>query len=410
MAVRICSAVVLTVAAVTAPAADWPGWRGPERTGVSAESGLLQSWPDGGPPLAWKVTGLGRGWSTPSVAAGRIYLMGATDGREFAIALDENDGKEVWRVEVGKEAPASGYPGPRCTPTVDGDRVFVLGSDGDLLCLSLAGQVVWRKNMDKDFDGRRGIWAYSESPLVDGDRLIVTPGGKKNSIVALDKSSGKLLWAATVPEGGEAAYASTIVTDAGGTRQYVQFLRNGLAGVAAADGKFLWMFGKNMTRTNCSTPIGRGDWIFESHAGPGGGGTGLLRIMPANGGVKAEEVYFNKNLANHHGGVVLVGDSLFGTTQQNLVCVDFQSGSVKWSDRAVGKGSVSAADGRLYVRSEKTGDVALVEATPAGYKEVGRLPQPDRGGRQAWCHPVIANGRLYLRDDDLLLCYDVKAK
>jgi outer membrane protein assembly factor BamB len=390
---------------------DWPGWRGPDRTGVSTETGLLPSWPEGGPPLAWKVTGLGRGWSTPSVAAGRIYLMGATDGQEFAIALNADGGKEVWRTRVGKEAEGrNNYPGPRCTPTVDGERIYVLGSDGDLFCLDLAGQVVWRKNMDKDFEGRRGIWAYSESPLVDGERLIVSPGGAKNSLVALAKATGNLIWSATVPEGGEAAYSSAIAADAGPTRQYVQFLRNGVAGVASADGKFLWMFGKGATRTNCSTPIARANFIFESDAGPGGGGCGLLKMVANGDGIKAEEVYFNKNLANHHGGVVLVGDSLYGTTQTSLVCMDFLSGSVKWSDRSVGKGSVTAADGRLYVRAEKSGDVALVEATPAGYKEVGRFVQPDRGARQCWCHPVIANGRLYLRDDDLLLCYEVKAK
>lgn len=390
---------------------DWPGWRGPDRTGVSSETGLLPSWPEGGPPLSWKVKGLGRGWSTPSVTAGRIYLLGAFDGQEYAIALNANGGKEVWRAKIGKEAEGrNNYPGPRCTPTVDGTRIYVLGSDGDLLCLDLAGKEVWRKNMDKDLDGRRGIWAYAESPLVDGDRLIVSPGGATNSLVALDKTSGKLIWAATVPDGGEAAYSSAIATKAGGARQYVQFLRNGIAGVAAADGKFLWQFGKGATRTNCSTPIARGDYIFESDAGPGGGGSGLLKMVATGDGINSEEVYFNKNLANHHGGVVLVGDSLYGTTQTNLVCLDFMSGSVKWSDRSVGKGSVTAADGRLYVRAEKSGEIALVEATPTSYKEVGRFVQPDRGERQAWCHPVIANGRLYLRDDDLLLCYDVKAK
>ena len=217
-----------------------------------------------------------------------------------------------------------------------------------------------------------------------------------------------MIWTATVPDGGGAAYASPVIAEAGGQKEYVQFLRNGVAGVSAKDGKFLWLFGREPTSTNCCTPIVHDGCVFESHAGPGGTGCALLRLIPESPGYQVE--YFKKkSLDNHHGGVVLVGDYVYGTTSQVLACVDLKMGDQKWSERSVGKGSIAAADGRLYVRGEK-GPVALVEATPAGYKERGRFDQPDRSKLLAWPHPVIANGKLYLRDDDILLCYDVKAK
>jgi outer membrane protein assembly factor BamB len=389
---------------------DWPGWRGPDRTGVSTETGLLPKWPEGGPKLLWKATGLGGGFSTPSVAAGRIYLMGSKDREEYAIALDEGD-KQLWSTKigpVGKDGPPS-YPGPRSTPTVDGDRVYVLGSAGDLACLDLDGKVLWHKNLIRDLGGTVGRWAYAESPLIDGDVLVCTPGGPTDSLAALKKQTGEVLWKARVPNGGEAAYASAIVADAGGVKQYIQFLRNGVAGVAARDGKFLWQYRKIATPTNCSTPIFHDGYVFESGAGPGGGGCSLLQLAGDNSDGSAKQVYYNTHLANHHGGVVLVDGSVYGTTQTGLVCLDFKTGEVKWQDRSVGKGSVTAADGHLYVRGEN-GAVALVEATPSGYKETGRFNQPDRSRQPAWPYPVVAGGRLYLRDGDVLLCYDVKAK
>jgi outer membrane protein assembly factor BamB len=336
--------------------------------------------------------------------------MGSRDNTEYAMALDARDGSHLWEAEVGavaKEGPPS-YPGPRSTPTVDGDRVYVLGSDGDLVCLTKEGQPVWHKNLEKDLGGKRGRWAYSESVLVDGDVVVCTPGGPEVSLAALNKKTGETVWKCKVPEGGEAAYASAIAVDAAGVRQYVQLLAKGLAGVAAKDGKFLWHYAKLTTGTNCPTPIFHDGCVFESDAGPGGGGCALLRLVADGPKVAAQEVYNNHNLMNHHGGIVRVGESVYGTTQTDLVCVDFKTGEVKWKNRCVGKGSIAAADGRLYVRSEQSGRVALVEATPEGYKEKGRLEQPDRSKFNAWPHPVIANGRLYLRDDDKLFCYDVK--
>jgi outer membrane protein assembly factor BamB len=405
-------------------AADWPGWRGQDRNGVSSETGLLKEWSRDGPKQVWKATKLGGGYSTPAVANGRLYLLGTRDRREQVFALDAKDGKEIWATEVGaiaRDGPPS-YPGPRSTPTVDGDRLYALGSDGDLLCLSTAGKVNWRKNLTRDFDGARGRWAYAESPLIDGDVLVCTPGGTDATLVALNKKTGAVLWKASVPLGAapkgrgskpnDAAYASAIVAEVGGIKQYVQFLGGCVVGVSARDGKLLWRYNGISGITNCATPIFHDGCVFVSATGRGPSptnGSALVKLTAGKDGVTAKEVYHISDLANHHGGVVRVGGSLYGTNNTSLLCIDFKTGETKWQDRSVGKGSVTAADGHLYVRGER-GAVALVEATPAGHKEKGRFDQPDRSNRPAWPHPVISGGRLYLRDQDVLLCYNVKAE
>jgi outer membrane protein assembly factor BamB len=409
-------AVYFLVFPLSARADDWPQWRGPDRTGVSKETGLLKEWPKEGPKLLWKVSHVGGGYSTPSVTGGRIYLIGSRGpeptAEEFAIALDARDGKEIWSARLGAIGPnkVSPYPGPRSTPTVDGDLVYALGSDGDLVCLETAtGKERWRKNYRSDFEGKCGNWAYAESPLIDGEVLVCTPGGARATLAALNKKTGEVLWMSAVPGADPAAYASIIIAQTAGVKQYVQLLDKGVVGVAARDGKFLWRYDKFATGTNSPTPIFHDGYIFSSASGPRPGGAALLRLSADGQGVTATEVYLNKDLANHHGGVVLVGDAAFGTNNAGLVCVDVKTGETRWKNPSVGKGSVSVADGRLYVRSEN-GGVALVEATPTGYQEKGRFQQPDRSQKKAWPHPVIANGRLYLRDDEVLLCYDVKVQ
>jgi outer membrane protein assembly factor BamB len=406
---------------------DWPGWMGADRTGVSQEKDLLKEWPKGGPKLLWKATDIGNGYSTPSVSAGKIYLMSNRGlDNEFAIALSVKDGKPIWTTPVGKVGEPNQvppYPGSRSTPTVDGDAVYVLGSDGDLACLDADnGQVRWKKNLRKEFNGKPGVWAYSESPLIDGETLVCTPGGDKASLVALNKKNGELMWQSAVDlgqvtgrgrptPGNTAAYASPIVVTVGGVKQYIQFMHGGTVGVSSKDGKLLWKYQGVVGITNCTTALFHEDSVFVSAAGfdRAKSGCALLKLAAEGDGISAKEVYHNLDLANHHGGVVRIGDYVYGTNNTELVCVDFKSGQTKWKDRSVGKGSITAADDRLYVRGEK-GPVALVEAKPDGYKEVGRFEQPDRSKKNAWPHPVIAGGRLYLRDQDVLLCYDVKAK
>jgi outer membrane protein assembly factor BamB len=395
---------------------DWPAWMGPDRTGVSHVKGLLKDWPKDGLKLLWNVNDLGEGYSTPSIAGDKIFLIsnrGLDD--EFALALSLKDGSKIWERRLGKVGNPNqrpSYPGSRSTPTVEGEAVYVLGSDGDLACLDAAkGEVRWKKNLREDFGGKPGIWAYAESPLIDGDALICTPGGEKATLAALNKKTGEVIWQAAVPGGGggrmpgnTAAYASPIAATVGGVKHYIQFLTGGLVGVAAKDGKVLWQYNGVTGTTNCTTPLFHDDCVFVSAAGGG-----LLKLTADNGGVTAKEVYHINLLANHHGGVVRLGDYVYGTNNNGLVCIDFKTGETKWQDRCVGKGSIAAADGRLYVRSEK-GPIALVEATPSAYKELGRFEQPDRSSKNAWPHPVIAGGRLYLRDQNVLLCYDVKQK
>jgi outer membrane protein assembly factor BamB len=399
-------AACLFISTRLALAGDWPQWRGPDRTGVSTETGLLKQWPQEGPKLLWKATGLGGGFSTPSIVAGRIYLMGTKGGNEYVFALDVKDGKEIWSSKVGPIASA-GYAGPRATPTTDGDYLYTLGSDSDLVCMEMAtGKVVWQKNLQKNFGGRRGKWAYAESPLIDGDVLICTPGGSEATLLALNKKTGAVIWKAAVPGGDAAAYSSVIVAEAGNVKQYVQFLSRGVVGVDAKTGKYLWRYNKTANGTaNIPTPIFHDGFVFSA-SGYGTGG-GLVKLTAGSDSVSASEVYFTRDMANHHGGVVRIGDHLYGTNEGNLLCLDFKTGARKWQDRSVGKGSVTYADGHLYVRSER-GPIALVEATPTGYKEKGRFDQPNRSKERAWPHPVVANGRLYLRDQDILLCYDVK--
>jgi outer membrane protein assembly factor BamB len=402
-------------------AADWPQWRGPNRDGKSADTGLLKEWPKEGPSLAWKVKGLGGGYSGPSIAAGRIFGMSHRGDDEVAWALSETDGKELWASRLGPAFKQPGWPqgkeGPGCTPTVDGERLYVEGMGGTVACLQVQdGKILWQLSLTRDFGGNVPPWSYRESPLVDGDKVIYTPGGPDATLVALDKLTGKTIWKSQVPDGPKAAYTSAIAMDFDGQRQYVQLTARTLVGVAASDGKFLWRYDRpaNGMGINCSTPLDHDGLVFAASAyGKGGGSVKLSK--DANGGIKAEEVYFSKNMQNHHGGMIVVDGCLYGANGGNeggsLVCLDFQTGNVLWNGRDSGapKGSLALADGRLYYRSE-TGIMLLIEPNTKQYVERGRFEQPDRSKQPAWTHPVIANGKLYLRDQDVLLRYDVKAK
>jgi alcohol dehydrogenase (cytochrome c) len=585
-----------------ASADDWPQWQGPNRNAISKETGLLKEWPKDGPPLAWKITGLGGGDSAPAIAAGRIYGMANRGEDEIVWALSEADGKTVWVSRLGPafaQRPSQGKEGPSCTPTVDGDRLYVEGLGGEVSCLQVSdGKILWQRSLTRDFGGRLPMWSYRESPLVDGDKVICTPGAQDAMLVALDKLTGKTIWKSAVPAstggetaspggpgggrgnfggfsvaagvapqmfaqadankdqklaraefialadtwfdrldpektgkvtaeqfaerfydavpraqnpgmpdpapgqrrpsrstapaffapadadkdgsltrlelkntftkwydqwdtdkgaalteekfrsglsaalpqpamggggggggsggrgsfgggGGGAAYASVIAIDFEGQRQYVQLTARGLIGVAAADGKFLWRYDRpaNGMGINCSTPLYQDGVVFAASAyGAGGGAVKLSK--DGNSGVKAQEVWFSRNMENHHGGVVLIDGWLYGANGGNgggyPVCLDFKTGEVLWNERDAGKrrvrkGSITVADGRLYYRTEE-GSILLIEPSAKEYRERGRFEQPDRTKLPAWAHPVIANGKLYIRDQDTLFCYDVKAK
>lgn len=416
-AAALAAFVVWTLAAPFARGDDWPQWRGPNRDGISRETGLLTQWPQEGPPLAWKATGVGTGHSSVSVANGRIFTMGDGPDGSYVRALDEKTGRPLWATKLGKAGGGGdGDPnrtGTRCTPTVDGDRLYVLGQYGELACLTTDGKVVWRADLVQDYGGEVQRWAYAESPLVDGDKLVCTPGGAKGAMLALDKSTGKPLWQSKEWT-DQAQYSSPIIATIGGVRQYVQQTEKSVAGVAADDGRLLWKAGRPEGRVAViPTPLEKDGLVYVA-AGYGVGCHAFKVTPPAAAGGKfsVEPVYANKDMKNHHGGVILLGDHVYGTNDPGiLTSMDFKTGQVAWTDRSVGKGSIVIADGRLYLRSEQPpGAMALVEATPEGYKEAGQFSPPAPSGKPTWPHPVIANGKLYLRDQDTLLCYDIAAK
>ena len=409
-------ALTLSVGSASLQARDWPQWRGPERNGLSGETGLLKEWPKEGPKLAWEVKDIGRGYSTPAVVGDRLYLL-ASEGleNEFVQALSVQDGKRVWSTRLGnvgnpKQQP--NFPAARSTPTVKGEVLYALGSDGELACVEIAtGKIRWQKSLRKDFEGKPGDWAYSESPLVDGDTLVVTPGGSEATLVALNRNTGAVIWKCPVPGGDDAAYSSAIIVEAAGTRQYVQVLKKGLVGVEARTGKFLWRYDKTVSRygANIPTPVADGANIYTAGAGTGGG---LVKLQADQGTIQPQQAYFSPKLPSAIGGEVKVGDLMYGTGQA-LMCVSFLTGDIKWEERALGPASICYADGRLYLHGEN-GEVALVEPSADGYHEKGRFNPPDQPKHpndmeKAWAYPVVANGRLFLRDHNVLWCYQVKA-
>jgi outer membrane protein assembly factor BamB len=409
---RLVSFFVLIVmlSAVGLRADDWPGFRGPNRDGVCREKGLLKEWPTDGPKLLWKVTGMGVGNSTPSVVGNVLYIVGEKDDQEWVMALDvSRGGKQIWTVSIGSiRNDGNGFPGPRATPTIDGDRLYTLGIAGDIVCMNVKdGRIVWHYDVVKDFGGKVPKWGYAESVLVDGPWVVCTPGGPKATIAAIDKSNGRLVWAS--PVGDPADYASVIKVTISDSKQYVNLTRKGVIGVAAKDGKFLWRYDAPASRVaNCSACLASGDTVFA--ASNYGNGGGLVKIEPSADGFAANEVYFTKKMKNHHGGMVLVDGFLYGCSDPGvLTCLEYKTGKAKWTDRTSGKCSLLWADGMLYCRNEK-GPISLVEATPKSFRLKGRFDQPDRSERSSWPYIVIANGVMYVRDQDVLLAYDVRGE
>jgi outer membrane protein assembly factor BamB len=408
--------------------ADWPQWRGPERNGVSKEKGLLQNWPKGGPPLAWTFKDAGTGFTAPAVVGGTVYSMGARKDEEYVFALDDK-GKQKWATKIGTaydwKENVWNY-GPNATPCVDGDLAFALGSQGILVCVKKdTGAEVWRKDLPKELSAEVNPigggpentgWGFAWSPLVDGDKLIITPGGPKGLVAALDKKTGSLLWQTKdIPE--QATYASPVLTDIHGVRQYVVLTQSGAVGVSQS-GEKLWEHRRRQPFPDVviPTPIVRGDQVFSTAYKAG---DELLKIEPDGKKFKATAVYAKKDLSNLQGGVVLVDNYVFGYHEdREWKCVDFATGEQKWRSSQLGAGSVAYADGRIYVQAENDSIVALLDPSPAGYKEVSRFKLPEKGtppkvnGKEfkdkTWTHPVIADGHLYLRDQELIFCYKIK--
>ena len=400
----------LALVCMAARPTDWPGWRGPNRDGSSRETGLLKQWPEQGPAVVWKVETVGEAYSSIAVADGRIFTQGNIDGQGRIICLDEKTGKTLWSVRHPAEKKAFTHGrgnGARGTPTVDGRLVYAESGGGALVCLEAAtGNEVWSLHLVDDLGGARPGWGFSESPLVDGDQLIVTPGGREGTLAALDKRTGQVIWRSTDVT-DRAHYSSPIVADVHGVRQYIQFTARRVVGIEAATGRLLWDYSGSANRTaNVCTPICQGPYVFTSSAYGTGGG--LVKLTRDGDRWNAEEVYFERAMANHHGGIVLVDGKMYGFGSGGLICMDFLSGEILWRNRSVGKGSLCHADGHLYCLSERN-RMALVEANPDRYVEKGRFELPD-SGRPSWAHPVVAGGRLYIRDQNSLTAYNIRSR
>lgn len=386
---------------------DWPQWRGPGRTGISQETGLLKVWPETGPRVLWSISTLGEGYGSMAVKDDRVYVQGVKGGESVVFCLNRADGKTVWTTPLGSKVNQDRGHGPRGTPTVEADRLYALSENGDLACLKIKeGAIIWRRNILKDFGGRNPQWLISESPLIDGNNMIVTPGGDESAIVALDKMTGKTVWT-TKELSDPAGYSSCMVADVGGVRTIMGFTARAAVGVRASDGKLMWRYETVANRTaNITTPVFYDNKVFYTSAY--GTGCALLGLKAQNGEVKAEEIYFNREMQNHHGGVVLVNGYLYGFSNAILTCMEFATGKTMWKHRSVGKGTITYADGQLYLLSEDN-VVGLADASPEGYKEKGRFRIADTGW-PSWAHTVVSGGNLYIRNQGTLTCYDVKAR
>jgi outer membrane protein assembly factor BamB len=395
----------------SAVAGDWPQWRGPDRTDVSQETGLLKSWPADGPKRLWLNENVGLGYSGFSISGGKLFTMGARDDSEQLICLDANTGTELWAAKIGPVLDNGWGNGPRGTPTVDGERVYAMGGTGQLIGAQISdGKEVWQKSMS-DLGGKRPNWGYCESVLVDAEKVVCTPGGGNGCIVALNKETGEVLWQSSdLTE--KVQYASIVPATIHGQPQYIQLFQDAVVGVSPTDGKLLWKSPWPGKTAVIPTPVVHNNEVFVTSGY--GVGCSLVKIDAEN---KPQEAYFNKNMKNHHGGVVLVGDHLYGHSDGvGWMCLDFKTGEIVWNEKsALGKGCLTCADGMLYCLDEGSGEVALVEASPKGWNEHGRFklsPQTTKRSPKGriWTHPVVSNGKLYLRDQDLLSCFDVKAE
>ncbi len=387
---------------------EWNQWRGPNRDGLSPDTGLLTRWPGGGPPLAWKTTGLGQGFSSVSFTGDRIFTMGDSGGAARLFALNAENGVILWSTAVGRPGGERNR-GPRATPSTDGTLVFTLGHDGDLACVEAAtGRLRWKKNLRTDFGGEMmSRWGYAESPLLDRDHVICTPGGPRGAVLALDKTTGEVAWRCTEFTDA-AAYSSLVPAVIGGVSQYIVLTGESVAGIEAEGGSLLWRRARRGVTAVCATPVYRDGYLFVTSAY--NVGCNAFQIIHADGGFRVRNLYAGRQLQNHHGGVVLVGDYVYGFGRRNLKCIELTTGRVVWENRSVGKGSITYADGHLVVRGEGgRREIGLVQATPEGYVETGRFNQPDRSYEPSWAHPVVFGGKLYIRDQGVLLCYDVSA-
>jgi len=413
----IVMVVMLVMNGIWTKAQDWPQWRGSDRAGIVKKTGLNLDWSEKKPPLTWTFRQAGAGYSAPVIVGTTLYCQGATDGSDFAFALDTKTGNLIWKQDLGSEYIQNDDRGngSRGSVTVDGGKLYLIRGGGQIHCLSAAdGKMLWQKEFKEDFGGKlMSNWGYSESPLVDGNLVICTPGGE-GTLIAFDKNTGAVVWRCKEWT-DEAGYSSPIVAEIDGIRQYIQQSAKGVAGVSAKDGKLLWKVEVEGYRTAViPTPIYHDRMVYVT-AGYNAG-CNLVSLTREGDSFKTETVYANKNMVNQHGGVVLVNGYIYGfSDDRTWVCQNLKTGEAVWKERnnEVAKGCVLAVNDRLLLLNERDGLLTVVAASPDGWKEFGRMEIPERTEKPArdravWTHPVVANGNLYLRDQDLLFCFDLK--
>ena len=418
----IATLAIFTILPSAAFAQDWTHFRGPNGDGISPEKGLLPDWESQSPKLLWQSEGFGAGYASVSISDGKIFTTGNTGEGQAVIAASLANGKVLWKTPLTSKDPKHGYDGARCTPTIDGDRLYVVTSDGRIACLSAeSGKAKWVYHFGKWKGKMMSGWGYSESPLIDGDMVICTPGGPDAMLIALNKMTGKEVWKSKIPALGEqgkdgAGYSSMVISNAGGVKQYVTLVGRGVIGVRASDGEFLWGYNRVTNPTAAiPTPIVNGNYVFAS-SGYNDGGTCLLEIQEKDGVFNAKEIWWKKNseLQNHHGGMVKLGDYVYLGHKHNSgfpTCVEMKTGNIVWGgkeNRGPGKGSAAVlyADGNLIFRYQD-GTVALIEATPKKYNLKGTFKPAYQEGK-TWAHPVVVDGKLYLREQDKMMCYSLK--
>lgn len=390
-------------------AADWPGWRGEARNDLSTETYLLKSWPEGGPKKEWMTKDAGLGYSGFSISKGTLFTMGAFGEEERLLAFNASSGKKIWELKVGELLTNGWGDGPRMTPSVSEGMVYTLGAKGNLVCADAkTGMHKWSVHLVNDLGGKVPGWGYTESVLLDQGRVICTPGGKKGALAALDAKDGKVLWRSEEFTDG-AQYSSPIVVENKGVRQYVQLVMKNIVGLDANTGKLLWKSSWTGKVAVIPTPIYSDNHVYVSS------GYGVGCKLVELGSPTPKDVYENKVMKNHHGGVIKLGDHLYGYSDgYGWVCQNFKTGELVWNEKkALGKGAIAYADDRFYCLGEGDGRIIMIEATPKGWKPQGEFtisPQTKKRNPKGkvWTHPVISNGKLYLRDQELIFCYDIK--
>ena len=422
--IRLSLIILIMIPAMTGVnlnAQDWLQWRGPDREGIVKTTGINLDWSEKKPALLWTFKQAGAAYSAPTIVGTTLYSQGAADGNDFAFALDTKTGNMKWKQILGKEYIQDRGNGPRGSVTIDDNKLYLIRGAGQLHCLSADdGKMLWQKDLVEDFNGKiMSGWGYSESPLIDGDLVICTPGGSEGTMMAFDKNTGETVWRSK-DWTDACGYSSPIVVEVDGIRQYIQQASKGVAGVSAKDGKLLWKTDYTITgrapAAVIPTPIFKDNMVYVTN-GYGCGCMGI-RLSKAGDGIKADTIYTNRDISNQHGGVVLMNGYIYGHSDRpsdSWTCQNMKTGEIVWTNkiREVGKGAALGVNDRLILLDERTGLMTVIAASPEGWKEFGRMEIPERSSIESmdnmiWTHLVIADNKLYLRDHDLLFCFDIK--